>query len=38
MDPDELVPQIMTELRDAGFDEIVAEAQAQFDAWLAGQN
>lgn len=38
MDPDELVPQMMAEMREAGFDEIVAEAQTQLDAWLAGQN
>ncbi len=32
-DPTESVPQMMQEMRDAGFDTIVAEAQAQIDAW-----
>jgi putative aldouronate transport system substrate-binding protein len=31
-DPDVIVPQMMAELRNAGFDEIVAEAQKQVDA------
>lgn len=35
-DPDVIVPQMMDELRADGFDEIVAEAQAQLDAYLAG--
>lgn len=36
MDPDVVVPQMMEEMRANGFDDIVAEAQAQFDAFLAG--
>ena len=32
-DPTVSVPQMMQEMRDAGFDTIVAEAQAQIDAW-----
>lgn len=32
-DPDELIPSIMEQMRAAGFDEIVAEAQAQINAW-----
>lgn len=30
--PDEIVPQMMTELRNAGFDDVMAEAQKQVDA------
>ena len=32
---DEIVPQIMSEMRAAGFDEIVAQCQEQVDAFLA---
>lgn len=32
---DEIVPQIMSEMRDAGFDDIVAQCQEQVDAFLA---
>ena len=32
-DPAVSVPQMMQEMRNAGFDTIVAEAQAQIDAW-----
>ncbi len=35
-DPDVEVPNMMEAMRAEGFDEIVAEAQSQFDAWLAG--
>lgn len=35
-DPDEVIPQMMDQLRADGFDEIVAEAQSQLDAYLAG--
>ena len=34
-DPDTLVPQMMKEMRAAGFDDIVAEVQSQLDAWWA---
>ena len=34
MDPATGVPQMMEEMRAAGFDEIVAEAQTQIDAWV----
>ncbi len=37
MDPETTVPQIMEEMRASGFDEIVAEAQTQLDAFLASQ-
>ena len=37
MDPATGVPEMMEELRAAGFDELVAEAQAQIDAFMAGQ-
>ena len=33
-DPATSVPQMMEEMRAAGFDEIVAEAQTQIDAWV----
>ena len=33
---DEIVPQIMSELRAAGFDEIMAQCQEQVDAFMAG--
>ena len=33
-DPTVSVPQMMEEMRAAGFDEIVAEAQTQVDAFL----
>lgn len=36
MDPDEVVPEMMTEMRANGFDDIIAEAQTQLDAFLAG--
>ena len=36
IDPATSVPQMMEEMRAAGFDEIVAEAQAQIDAYFAG--
>ena len=34
-DPDVEVPNMMEAMRAEGFDDIVAEAQSQFDAWLA---
>lgn len=36
-DPAVAVPQMMQEMRDAGFDEIVTEAQAQVDAFIAAK-
>ncbi len=36
-DPKVAVPQMMKEMRDAGFDEIVADAQAQVDAFMAAK-
>ena len=35
-DPDQIIPEMMDTLRADGFDDILAEAQAQFDAYLAG--
>lgn len=32
-DPETLIPEIMQQMRDSGFDKIIAEAQAQIDAW-----
>lgn len=32
---DEIVPQIMSELRAAGFDDVMAQCQAQVDAFMA---
>lgn len=37
LDPETAVPEIMAAMRDAGFDDIVAEAQAQLDAFLAAK-
>ena len=36
-DPDVLVPQMMAEYRDSGFDEILAEVQRQVDEWYNAQ-
>jgi len=36
-DPTVSVPQMMDEMRSAGFDDIVTEAQAQIDAWKASR-
>lgn len=36
-DPAESVPQMMEEMRAAGFDAIVTEAQTQIDAWKAAK-
>ena len=36
-DEDRGVPAMMKEMRDAGFDAIVTEAQAQIDAWKAAK-
>jgi putative aldouronate transport system substrate-binding protein len=33
VDPDVAVPQALAELRANGFDQIIAEAQRQVDAW-----
>lgn len=35
LDPAETLPKFNSELKNAGIDEIVAEKQAQLDAWLA---
>ena len=36
-DPDEVCPEMMAKMRDAGFDDIQAEVQAQLDAWVASK-
>ena len=36
-DPETMVPQMMAELRSAGFDEIQKAAQEQVDAFLASK-
>ena len=36
-DPDVIIPQIMTELRNANFDRIITEAQRQVDAFFANK-
>lgn len=33
LDPDEVLPQFISELKDAGVDTIIAEKQEQLDAW-----
>ena len=37
VDPDETIPAFLQALEDAGFAEVIAENQAQLDAWLAQQ-
>ena len=37
VDPEETVPQFIQALEGAGMNEIIAENQAQLDAWLAAQ-
>ena len=34
VDPDKLLPEFVSKLKDAGCDKIVAEKQRQFDEWL----
>ena len=33
VDPDEVIPKFIEELKDAGIDKIIAEKQSQLDAW-----
>ena len=37
VDVDEILPVFQKALKDAGIDAIVAEKQAQLDAWLAAK-
>ncbi len=37
VDPETAIPALMTELRAAGYDEIITEAQAQVDAFMASK-
>lgn len=37
VDPEEMVPQFVEALEAAGIDQVIAENQAQLDAWLAQQ-
>jgi putative aldouronate transport system substrate-binding protein len=37
-DPDVVIPQIMNELRDAGFEKVLAEAQRQVDEFFNKEN
>lgn len=37
LNPDETIPVFLEELKAAGIDTIIAEKQAQLDAWLAGE-
>lgn len=37
VDPDEYLPKALQKFKDAGIDKVIAEAQAQFDAWKAAQ-
>ena len=37
LDPEETLPKFNQELKDAGLETIIAEKQAQLDAWLAEQ-
>ncbi len=38
VDPEEYLPQFLADLKTAGIDDIVADYQAQLDAWLAEYN
>ena len=35
MDPDEVLPEFISALKDAGIDDIIAENQSQLDEWLS---
>ena len=37
LDPDEYLPKFQSDLKDAGIEDIIAEAQRQADEWLAAQ-
>ncbi|MBQ7371747.1 MAG: ABC transporter substrate-binding protein [Blautia sp.] len=37
LDPEQVLPEFIDSLKAAGMDEIIAEQQSQFDAWLAGK-
>jgi putative aldouronate transport system substrate-binding protein len=37
VDPEEMIPEFVSALEDAGMNEIIAENQAQLDAWLAAK-
>ena len=37
VDYEEVLPQFLAALEDAGIDKIIAEKQAQLDAWAAQQ-
>lgn len=37
VDPDEVLPEFIQALKDAGIDEVIADNQAQLDAWLAAR-
>jgi putative aldouronate transport system substrate-binding protein len=35
LDPDTTIPEMLKAMKDAGIDKVIAEKQAQLDAWLA---
>ena len=35
VDPETTIPQFVQALKEAGIDDIIAEKQAQYDAWRA---
>ena len=37
VDPDEVLPQFLAKLEAAGASKIIAEVQAQLDAWVASK-
>ena len=37
VDPDEMIPQFLEALEEAGIDKVIAENQSQLDEWLANQ-
>ena len=37
MNPEEIMPEFIAALKDAGIDEVIAANQAQLDAWFAAK-
>ncbi|MFF2910740.1 ABC transporter substrate-binding protein [Paenibacillus sp. NPDC057934] len=38
LDPDKVLPEFITKMKDAGIDKIIAEKQKQLDAWAASKD
>lgn len=37
VNPEEIMPEFIAALKDAGIDEVIAANQAQLDAWFAAK-